>query len=368
MIKVVHLSSAHDAADDRIFLKECVSLAAHGYDVTLVAPGATSKVINGVRILGVSRRSGRLQRMTRTVVDVLRAALKTKARICHFHDPDLIPIAAVLWLAGRKVIYDVHEDVPATIVVKTWIAPTFRRPLAKAMDTLERGSRRFVHHFVPATPSIARRFPRTATTVVQNFPLLREFVFTGGVPHRERPMNAAYIGGISRIRGIGEMLRAIGLLEDERARLVLAGNFSEPKLREVCEQQPEWRRVDFLGWCGRHELVTILGHARVGLVTLHPAPNHVESAPIKLFEYMAAGLPVIASNFTLWRDLVEREQCGLLVDPLDSDALASALRWVFSHPDQAEEMGRRGRAAVLERYNWDSEAKKLLELYARLAA
>ena len=301
-MKIVHLTSVHDADDDRIFLKECVSLAARGYDVSLVAPGATPAVIDGVRMLAVPRRSGRLGRMIRTVGDVLRAALASGGEVCHFHDPELIPIALVLKLRGRKVVFDVHENDPASVMDKTWIAPRLRRPIARVVDLVERRSHWFIDHFVIANPAQAKRFPKEVTTVVQNFALLREFVSISGTPHRQRPLNVAYVGGITPTRGIREMVRAIALLEDDRARLVMTGRFWEPGLQRTYAEEPGWRRVDFLGWVGRDEFTAMFGRVRAGLVTLHPTRNYVEIEPIKLFEYMAAGLPVIASDFPSWRE------------------------------------------------------------------
>jgi len=129
---------------------------------------------------------------------------------------------------------------------------------------------------------------------------------------------------------------------------------------------PGWQRVDFRGWCGRDELRRILAEAALGIVTFLPAPNHIESQPNKLFEYMSAGLPVIASDFPLWRKIVEAANCGLLVDPRDPAAIARAIDWLLEHPTQAQEMGRRGQQAVAARYNWDHEVQALLKMYRGL--
>ncbi len=107
----------------------------------------------------------------------------------------------------------------------------------------------------------------------------------------------------------------------------------------------------------------MLGEARAGLVLFHDVPNHTSAYPNKLFEYMSAGLPVIASHFPLWRSIVERDRCGMLVDPRDATAIAKAIDWVLTHPEEAEAMGRRGRDAVAATYNWAAEERKLLAIY-----
>jgi glycosyltransferase involved in cell wall biosynthesis len=129
---------------------------------------------------------------------------------------------------------------------------------------------------------------------------------------------------------------------------------------------PGWARVDFHGWADRPAVARILASCRGGLVLFHPEPNHVTAQPNKMFEYMAAGLPVIASDFPLWREIVDGAGCGLLVDPMDPAAIARAMQWIIDHPEEAAEMGRRGRAAVEHTYNWEAESTKLIELYRRL--
>ncbi|MBD3768073.1 MAG: glycosyltransferase, partial [Gammaproteobacteria bacterium] len=103
-----------------------------------------------------------------------------------------------------------------------------------------------------------------------------------------------------------------------------------------------------------------------GLVTFLPAPNHIDAQPNKMFEYMSAGLPIITSIFPLWREIVEGNQCGLCVDPLDPQAIGEAIQYLIDNPVEAEQMGKNGRQAVEQKYNWTIEEQKLLDLYAGL--
>lgn len=366
MKRIAHLSSVHPADDVRIFVKECRSLASAGYDVTLIARADADCVKNGVKIVTVKQSGGgRLGRMVLTTFDVLRKALLCRADLYHFHDPELMPAGALLRLTGAKVVYDVHEDYPKQLLSKSWIPVSVRRPMAFALGALEWLMTRFVYtSVVAATPPISLRFPPGKTSSVQNFPIVDELTPPGPtVAMALRPLRVVYTGGLTAIRGVCEMVTAMERVETPGSRLILAGLFTERDLEQQARALAGWQRVDYLGWLDRPGIANLLGEARAGLVLLHDVPNYVSAYPIKLFEYMSAGLPVIASHFPLWRSIVEGDRCGLLVDPRDATAIAKAIDWVLTHPEEAEAMGRRGREAVTATYNWAAEEKKLLAIY-----
>lgn len=366
--RVAHLSSNHDAFDTRIFLKECRTLAGAGYDVVFVVPHERDHVRDGVRIRAVPVPGTRRERMLQAAWRVYVAGLDEDASIYHFHDPELIPYALLLKLRGNAVIYDVHEDRPKQIASKDWIHPRLRDAVAGAVGGIEWLASRVFDHTIAVTPSIAKRFPLQKTTLVQNYPIAEELV---QAERRTRPgggRRIAFVGGISSVRGIREMVDAMDLLSsDMEATLTLAGSFFPPRLENEVRGMPGWRHVEFVGWSSRDQVARLLAESDVGLVLYHPEPNHVEAQPNKLFEYMSAGLPVVASDFPLWREIVEGSGCGLLVDPLQPKEIAGAIRWLLAHPAEAEAMGDRGRHAVQSRYNWASEADRLLHVYERVA-
>jgi glycosyltransferase involved in cell wall biosynthesis len=145
----------------------------------------------------------------------------------------------------------------------------------------------------------------------------------------------------------------------------VAGIFDDLALLDELKASPGWQTARYHGQLSRAEVRKLLATARAGLVCFHPGPNHTESQPNKLFEYMSAGIPVIASDFPLWHKLIGEAGCGLLVDPLDPKQIAAAIEWVFTHPSEAEEMGKKGRAAVISKYNWEVEGNRLVEFYER---
>jgi len=363
-VRVCHLTSVHPANDVRIFEKECLSLAAAGYDVHLVAPAAESGRVRGITIAAVPPARGRIARALVTTARVVTRALSIRARVYHFHDPELIPAGILLRVLGKHVLYDVHEDVAADILDKAYLPRWTRRALARIVDVGERLAARGLSGVVAATPAIARRFPAARSVVVQNFPLPSEVAPTDGPAYGRRLPVVAYVGLINELRGVDEMVRAVGMLTHQRVRLVLAGPFDPPALEARLRALDGWRQVDYRGVLPRAGVRQAFAEARLGLVLFHPRPNHVESQPNKLFEYMAAGLPVVASRFPLWQQIVEGTGCGLVVDPLDPRAIAAAIQWLLEHSAEAEAMGARGREAVRDRFNWAGEEATLLECYA----
>jgi glycosyltransferase involved in cell wall biosynthesis len=183
-----------------------------------------------------------------------------------------------------------------------------------------------------------------------------------------RRQSVAYVGGITSQRGIREMVEAMALLPAPlEATLELAGNQIPEEIRaEELYEHAGWRRVRHHGLMDRGSTLQLLNGVRAGLVCLHPKPNHLHSIPVKIFEYMGAGLPIIASDFRDWRAMLGDYKCAIFVDPFDPRAIAQAIEFLLTHPSDAEEMGIRGRTAVIERYNWGSEAKKLVNLYSGL--
>lgn len=368
MLRVVHLTSAHPRDDIRIFLKQCRSLAAAGYDVSLVvADGQGDDERDGVAILDVGKSGGRVGRMLGATRRVLKRALALDADIYHLHDPELMPAGLMLKRRGACVVFDAHEDLPRQLLSKPYLGRYLRGPIAALAGGFERFAALRFNAVVAATPTIRDKFRDFGVQVVDvcNFPMLGEL--EAALPWRSKSREVCYVGGITAIRGIREMIAAMGL-SASNSRLNLAGTFFEPDIKaEVC-RMPGWAKVNELGFLGRGKVREVLERSMAGIVTLPPTPAFLDALPIKMFEYMSSGLPVIASHFPLWREIVKGNDCGICVDPLDPAAIAAAIDRLVENPDLARRMGENGQRAVRERYNWGSEEKKLLALYAKLPA
>lgn len=369
-VRIVHMTSAHPRYDTRILFKMCRSLAETGFSVTLVvADGLGPEVWNGVEILDVGQAKGRLERMIASARRVQALALQLDADVYHFHDPELLPAGAALRRRGKTVIYDAHEDLGRDILSKTYLPGIARPVVASVAELFERGLSGKLSAVIGATPVIADRFRRQGNLAidVNNYPILGELQSDSRSGDQRSRVDVCYLGGIAAVRGIREMVMAMSSTRTG-ARLLLAGEFSEPGIEAEVQQFPGWSRVDYLGFLDRSEVRATLGRAAAGLVTLHPTPAYRDALPVKMFEYMSAGLPVIASDFPLWRSIIDGAGCGLLVNPMDPSAIATAIDWINEHPTEARAMGDRGRDAIVERYNWGREAQNLFALYHRLGA
>ena len=368
-LAVAHVSTVHPRGDTRIRVKELRTLASAqlGAVCLCVQDGLGDELLEddaSVFDLG-PRPASRVSRWIVGSYRVWRAMRRLRPVVVHFHDPELIVVGILLKLHGFRVIYDVHENVPQQVMQKTWLPKAVRVPVAICAKGIESLGSAVFDGIVAATPPIARRFPSRKTVVVQNFPRPEELRPAHAVPMRDREPLAVYVGGISEIRGVREMVDALACVPPHYGMtLSLAGTFPSGSLRRELMHLPGWSRVQEAGWLDRDAVAGVMGRARMGLLVLHPVPNYVESQPIKLFEYMSAGLPVIASDFPLWREMAGA--CSIFVDPRQPRAIADAMIWVLDHPDEAEELGRKGRELVETKFNWAKEGEKLVQLYDRL--
>lgn len=371
-VRIAHLTTAHPRFDVRIFHKECRSLARQGYRVDLyVADGGGDAQRDDISIIDVGPPTGRVSRMFGKTWAVWNRVRKTDARIIHIHDPELLPAALLLKCMGRAVIYDAHEDVPRQILSKPWIKPWIRQAIAWPFERLENFIARRCAVVVCATPHIAERYAaQNANSIaVNNYPIPGELdagstqAYPGTAQGDGRTI--CYVGGIARIRGAVEMIQA---LEHTNARLILAGPMESEDLHASLRAMPGWSKVDYRGVLDRVGIRQALSESQLGLVLLHPIPNYLDALPVKMFEYMAAGVPVLASDFPLWRQILESSGTGKCVDPLDAEAIAGAINAMLDEPAEELERTRAAcRQAARDTYNWRNEEAKLISAYAKIA-
>ena len=360
MISIAHLTSAHQRDSSRIFSKMCRSSTKIGKVYLVCADGKEDEIINKVNIVGINKGISRLRRMTTTVNLIYNKALQLNADIYHLHDPELIPIGKKLLKKGKKVVFDSHEHIKNQILSKTYIPKLFRGLIANIYSFYEKKNLKKFSGLIAATPKIKNHLSKinSKTININNYPVLNEI--REGIKLKKQN-EVVYIGSISKIRGAEEIISAMNYTKS--IRLNLAGKFNEKSLEQKVKMNKAWSKVNELGFLNRKEISNILSRSKVGLVTLYPTINYVDSLPVKMFEYMASGIPIIASNFPLWKEIVEGNNCGVCVDPLDPKKIGEMIQYFIDNPLVSEKMGKNGLKLSKYKYNWSLEEKKLLSFY-----
>lgn len=350
-IKVCHVSSVHVRTDTRVAVRECGSLARNGYNVTLVIEGENEDK-NGIHFVGVGKQpESRLKRMIKFAPKTYRTAKTIDADIFHFHDPEMIPYALKLKKDGKKVVYDIHENIAATIIDKDWVPSLIRKPLAYFFDLYEQKQVKKFDGIIVVTKGLAQKYKKNAQRieVVNNYPDLTD-IEHHSTPFEMRERIIGYAGNMSALYGEKVIYEAMKGID---ATLILAGGYAKE----------ETGNIKVRGRIDRAQVNALYGKSRLGFVLYQPAGNNNESQPAKMFEYMAAGLPIVASNFPLWKEIIEKNKCGICVNPGSSDEVRDAINYLLDNPSEAQEMGERGYKIVSETMNWSNEFKKIEKLY-----
>lgn len=365
MTKVCHMTSAHAPGDVRIFQKECVSLAQAGYHVYLVQRGDSGES-QGVHIVGVGYPSGgRIARMTSFARKVYEAAYSVDADIYHLHDPELLPYGLKLIKKGKKVIFDSHEFTAEAIFEKTWLPMFLRSLIFRCYSRYEASVCKKMTAIVTVSPNIVQYFSKfnPNTVMVTNYPIMLE-MFT---PPTFTKKSIFFGGGITDTWMHGEILKALEQTPD--CRYVLCGS-GDASYLESLRAMPGWKQVDYMGRISHDMVLKKMQDSFIGVALARPGRNsdwhNGTMGNTKIYEEMMAGLPVICTDFVRWKEFVDRYYCGICVDPTNTDEIASAIRYLLDHPEEAKQMGQNSRRAVEEEFNWSVEEKKLLSLYASI--
>jgi len=369
MTRVCHITTVHGAFDDRIFFKQCRSLAAAGFEVFLIAPIGQATMEDGVRILPVQVPGSRLLRPLVGAWRAFQAARKLKASIYQIHDPELLWVALLLKRGGAKVVYDMHESMRGHIFTKTWLGPAWFRKLASRCygwfeDLAIHKLDRVLVVVESMREDIVRLHPAQAAkvAVIRNLPVLALIDRSLKTIARDEQFTLIYVGGLSRIRGIKEVVMAMEALPE--VRLKLLGPWADEAYRAECASLPAWKQVDDLGQVRMDAVYDHVRAADLGVCLLYPVHNYMISLPIKTFEYMACGLPMLVSDFPFWQQTFGKY--AWFADAREPATIANAIREA-----EADAGGRRakalaGRKEVEQHYSWESESTQLVDLYRQL--
>ncbi|WP_020006385.1 glycosyltransferase [Salinicoccus albus] len=362
---VVHLTTVHHPYDPRIYHKECRSLQNAGFDVTLIAQKAP-KGEDGeqpIRHLPLKTYKRRLGRMILGTYDAYRQAKKMDADVYHFHDPELLPAAWLLKNKGNVVIYDIHEDYVTSIMQKDYMNHSVKRLIAGGYKIAEKFftkgmglalAEKYYKDFYPHGvcilnyPMVNEKFARHE----RSGPVEDKVIYTGNVSHVRGALYHAKLPAIDTALDVHFIGKCPGGLAEE--------------MRSVAEERSD--NLHFEGIDSFVEKEDIedryLERNWLAGVALFPPTEHYKKKELtKFFEYMNAGLPVICSDFPVWKAFIEKYECGIAVDPEDDAAIKNALDYLKHNPEEAMQMGRNGKEAVTRELNWQSQEKTLIRWY-----
>lgn len=366
-----HFTIAHTQLKSRSFHRICRPLSQRGIRVRYISP-MTNAPPGNVDFIMIPRRRSHLARVLRNW-GLLRNLLEAEAHLYHFQDPELLPLALALKvLFNRRVIYDAYEDFPSVARASRSVPQGLRGIFGSFVELAEQLAARFLDGITTADPFTLRRLGRAGRSrklVFSNFPNLDFFPPPSG---GYKLFDLVYRGGLSERAGTFDLLDAVQFLKlrSRSLRLLLIGYFDSPaaegSLRRRVVELGLAGSVEIKGRISHDEMAGALSQARIGVSPLRATEKFVLNVPVKVFEYWACGLPVIASDLPPIRPYFRAARAGLLFSPGDSVGLASSIEWILDHPNAAESMAQNGRAAVIERFNNRGEIRKLERFLAAL--
>lgn len=298
---------------------------------------------------------------------VLLRCLWLRPAVVHIYVPELIPFAFVFQWLGAMVIYEVQENLFKKMHLKRFNQGYLLERAFRWFDALARRHFYLIfteHSYVDTYINLAKPH-----AVIYNYPLL-PFLEPFRRPYQPDPVQPLffYIGWLSFERAFDTLIGGLARLKPMYPAFVMhlfgRRTFSNDDLERLPGFNDVRDNLCFHGYTDQRDAFPYAACATAGLALLKPVGDYPDSYTTKMFEYMALGLPVVTSDFPLYRDVVERHACGFCISPYDSAQLAITLTYLIEHPDEARRMGERGRLAVEQDYNWATEAKKLLDFYA----
>jgi glycosyltransferase involved in cell wall biosynthesis len=368
---ICHLTTVHSRFDGRIFQKECISASKAGFITSLiVADNLGDEFHSGVNIIDIGRsKMGRLGRIFFKSTQLFFKAKKLKAKIYHFHDPELLFVGLLLKIIGRKVIYDVHEDLPVQIMHKFWIPRLFRKPISSTFKVVELFVTKFFDAIIVPHPSMIENYNKSNKNVV----IVANFVDTLAMSYIEDPhrfnyqhCNLMHAGALTEERGVINMVSVATILP-ENYTLLLAGNIPDPNTNEKLKKYFKTEKVKYSGLLNSKDVNDIYQLTSLGIILYNNVGQYsMFPYAVKLFEYMARGIPVIMPDFGGWPDFNKLYNVGICVDVNSPSVVSSAIQELWSDKELLNRLSVNGKSAIHLKFSWQKEEVKLIELYRKI--
>jgi len=371
MEKICHLTTVHPIYDVRIYQKECVSLAAGGFDVSLIA--CTEKefeeIRNGVKCISLNIPvKNRIHRFIKRSKTVYKKALEVDAEIYHFHDPELLFMGLKLKKKGKKVIFDSHEDITVNILDKNYIPKLIRPFMQYLFNKYASFVIKKLDGIITVTPHIVEKLKNInpKTFQITNFPIVDE----EKIPSQEKIQKFStptifFAGGVTPLFNHENIIKSLDRIEFD-IKYLLAGPASSEYLAKL-KKMKSWNKVEYLGIIPHDEVKKIYKKSHIGLAIANYSNNGGGKlgtiGNTKLFEIMLEEIPIICTDFILWKSIVEDNKAGICVNPSDIESITKAITKLVLNDSESRIMGQNGKKIVLEKYNWKTQESILIDIY-----
>ncbi|HON27682.1 MAG TPA: glycosyltransferase family 4 protein [Mesotoga infera] len=365
-MRVCVITTVHPPNDIRIS-KELDTLSKAGYEVIYIAK--KGKFENDkITYWPITEYHGRLNRLIKGSREALQKALDANADIYHFHDPELIGVGKKLKRRGKKVVYDIHEEYPSVILSKNWIPRYLRKVVAWLVDSYERRAVHLMDGIVVVVQEQLERFTgKEKFAILPNFPDTQLLESMRNKKKDGEDVRFVYSGSIDVDRSIVEMIEAFVMLRKKyHIRLDLLGPIHDKSLRDyITEKESQTDGLAYRGTLAHNDALEIVSESDVGLMVMHRGRSKEMSSPLKMYEYLGLGLPIIASDFRKWREVLDEKPCALFVDPDSPSDIAEKMEILIKDKKLRNNM-RENAIEISSRYSWRSIEERLLTLYRSL--
>ncbi|GII28345.1 glycosyltransferase [Planotetraspora mira] len=349
---VLVMTVVHHPEDARILHRQIRALVDAGHEVTYAAPYTARGAVPRSWVTGVDLpRAAERRRVTAVrAARRLFKSMRGRVDLALIHDPELL--LAVAGVRKRPpVVWDVHEDTPATLSLKPWL-PAFLRPPVRFLARLMEGTAERHLHLLLAESAYTGRF-RRPHPVVPNDTWVPDHVSPSGDDR------VVYLGWLSEARGVHEAVEAARILQRNKVAVELIG-YADPRTRPILKEAVEQGILEWRDFMPNDEALKRLDGALAGLSLLHDEPNYRHSMPTKIVEYMAHGVPVITTPSPRAVELVERYRSGTVVPWRDAEAIARAVLRLRDDAVERAGTSARGYAAARANHHWPNSAPRFV--------
>lgn len=370
MKKVCHVISGYHRIDARIFQRQCKSLSKFGFEVSILTnDGEPNETIENIKIYKTNWFwKNRIIILLFAKFQFFKNAIEINADIYQLHSPELLSLGLKLKRNGKVVIYDAHEDLPRHILEKDWIPVLFRKPLSIFIESYMNSILKHYHEIVSPHEHVVSNLKKISNnvSVIANFPLIN-YDFHSDIESYKKINNVmCYSGTVYSYSNQEVILEVMNNIKN--VNYEIAGYIESNHLQNLSKFK-SFNRVKFLGRIAWNDLHLFYKKSVIGLVIydykLNLGYKLGSFGTNKIFEYMEAGLPVICTDFKLWKMVIEKYNCGICVEPNNLVQLESAINYLISFKEKAFEMGQNGRKAVINEYNWATQEKIYIEIFKK---